>query len=138
MLALKMPGREAKAVPSRGASSGVLAMPLRRLAPPPMVTLAQFMYISRLPMWLNQVQARRAAPDLASEGMVKSKLESPWPGQLPMMLWMTVKDLPWSYDSEIWQLPPPWKAPPVMLMLPLAPGANEATDAPCDDPSRLW
>ena len=47
--------------------------------PPVMETRAQFMYISRLPMLLNQVHARIALPLLASGGIVK---ERPWLTQL--------------------------------------------------------
>jgi hypothetical protein len=39
--------------------------------PPEMATLAQFMYISRLPMLLNHVHASVAAPLLTSWGIVK-------------------------------------------------------------------
>lgn len=38
--------------------------------PAVMVTLAQFMYISRLPIWLNQVQAKTALPAGVSAGTV--------------------------------------------------------------------
>jgi hypothetical protein len=44
----------------------------RFLDPPPMVTAAQFMYISRLPIWLNQVQAKMASPEGVSAGTLKS------------------------------------------------------------------
>src|SRR4051812_22541108 len=43
--------------------------------PPVIETLAQFMYISRLPMLLNHDQARMALPALTSCGTVKVK---PW------------------------------------------------------------
>ena len=43
--------------------------------PPLIPTTAQFMYISRLPTWLNQVQAKRAlAADGAEAGILKSKV----------------------------------------------------------------
>lgn len=77
-LATKRPGRAENAV--AGAS---------RFFPPAMVTDAQFMYISLLPIWLNQVQAKIAAPLLASEGIVTSKLPVGCIGHFPMMLWMT-------------------------------------------------
>ena len=41
--------------------------------PPVIVTGAQFMYISRLPMRLNQVQARVYFPVVIPSGMVKLK-----------------------------------------------------------------
>ena len=64
-LATKRPGREEKAV-SRSAM-------VRFAEAAPMVTDAQFMYISRLPTLLYQVHANKADPVFASEGMVKSK-----------------------------------------------------------------
>lgn len=60
MLATKSFGREAKA------TAGAVPVPA------PTVILAQFMYISRLPILLNQVQPKTAAPSVASEGIVKS------------------------------------------------------------------
>lgn len=39
---------------------------------PEMLTVAQFMYISRLPTLLNQVQAKRASPEGVSLGILKS------------------------------------------------------------------
>jgi hypothetical protein len=57
----------------------------RFLLPDPLtITDAQFMYISRLPMLLNQVHAKRAAPAGASEGTVKGKVPPDDVGQLPM------------------------------------------------------
>src|SRR5436305_13176487 len=41
--------------------------------PPWMLIGAQFMYISRLPILLNQVQTKTAFPPLMSAGMVKSR-----------------------------------------------------------------
>jgi hypothetical protein len=65
-LATKTAGRAEKAV--RFSTSRFFDDPL------PIVTLAQFMYISRLPTSLNQVQANNTSvPAGASEGMVKSK-----------------------------------------------------------------
>lgn len=91
-LATKMEGRDLKAVLlSRAASSSSLS---RLALPPPMVTEAQFMYISRLPTSLNQVQVKRAAPLGASLGTVKSKLELVTPGHPPTTEPMTVKVLP--------------------------------------------
>lgn len=43
------------------------------LPPPVMVTTAQFIYISRLPILLNHVQAKSAAPEGAEGGMAKLK-----------------------------------------------------------------
>lgn len=60
-----MPGRAEKAT----------APASRFFFPPAMVTDAQFIYISRLPILLNHVQPKIAAPFLASEGMVKSKFD---------------------------------------------------------------
>jgi hypothetical protein len=51
-------------------------------APALMVTLAQFMYISRLPTLLNQVQAKTAGPAGVSAGTAKD--QSATSGQLPM------------------------------------------------------
>jgi hypothetical protein len=34
-----------------------------------------------------------------------------------MYEWMTFQVSPLSKDREAWQLPPPWLAPPVMVML---------------------
>jgi hypothetical protein len=53
---------------------------------------AQFMYISRLPMKLNQVQARVAFSALGNSfGMLKVSLASLTGGQLPSKVWMTLK-----------------------------------------------
>lgn len=57
-LAEKTSGLELKAV---------LSVP----EPTPIVTLAQFMYISRLPILLNHVQAKRAGPVGVSLGTLK-------------------------------------------------------------------
>lgn len=103
-----------------------------------MVTAAQFMYISRLPIWLCHVHAMTASPDGVSEGIVKSRFDVPDVGQLPSILWMTVKVLAPSMDRLIWQEPPPWFAPPVTVMLPLAPAANVAVDAPAAVPRTDW
>lgn len=71
-LATNSDGREEKEVPAllpaRSARSARL--PLE----PAMVTDAQFIYISRLPTSLNQVQANMAAPWGASDGTWKLKL----------------------------------------------------------------
>jgi len=56
----------------------------RLLDPAPIVTEAQSMYISRLPILLNQVHPKTAGPEGVSEGTVKSK---DWPelkGHFPM------------------------------------------------------
>lgn len=131
-LAMKMPGLVEYAAARRWKRLRFLE------APPVRVTAAQFMYISRLPIWLNQVQASTASPAGASAGMVKSRFDVPEVGQLPSMLLMTVKVLASSVDRAIWQLPPPWLAPPVMVMLPWAPTANEAVALPAAVPRRLW
>ena len=88
-----------------------------RFLPPVTVMAAQFMYISRLPTLLNQVQAKSISPEGVSSGKVNFQLESPMAGQLPMKEWMTFQVLPLSWESEDWQLPPLWLAWPVMLML---------------------
>lgn len=112
MLAVKTAGREAKAVARLDTSVWRLE------AAPPMVTLAQFMYISvryvskcsyqkeeegefgnlpLLPTSLNQVQANSTSlPAGASVGTVKSKEPPVAVGHSPTMLWMTVKVLPLS------------------------------------------
>jgi hypothetical protein len=80
IFALKISGREEKAT--------VLAL----LAPPPMVIDAQFMYISRLPISLNQVHANNAGPEGASVGMLKFQVGVN--GHPPMKEWMTLKVFP--------------------------------------------
>lgn len=65
MLAVNMSGRALKAAWSRAMRS------LRLLEPPVSVTGAQFMYISRFPTLLNQVQARVALPVGRVVGIVK-------------------------------------------------------------------
>jgi len=69
---------------------------------PVMVTAAQFMYISRLPVLLNHVQEKMASPDFASVGTVKSNVWSPPAGftQPPSIDLMTLNVLPPSYESE--------------------------------------
>lgn len=69
-LAMKIGGRELKAVSAR---ETIISRAWERLLeePPSMVTCAQFMYISRLPILLNQVHASKACPEGASEGIVK-------------------------------------------------------------------
>jgi hypothetical protein len=69
-LAMKIGGRELYAVSAR---ETIISRAWERLLvePPAMVTWAQFMYISRLPILLNQVQASKASPEGASEGIVK-------------------------------------------------------------------
>lgn len=59
-----------------------------------MVTCAQFMYISRLPILLNQVHASRASPLGASEGILKLYFFGR--GQPPMMDLITFQVLPLS------------------------------------------
>ena len=49
-----------------------------------MVTAAQFMYISRFPTRLNQVQAKTASPLIESAGTANEYDDSPLTGQLPM------------------------------------------------------
>jgi hypothetical protein len=58
------------------------------------VILAQFMYISRLPIRLNQDHAKSASPAGESCGMVNCQLE--WRGQLPWKDWITVQEFPLS------------------------------------------
>lgn len=79
---------------------------------PDIVTCAQFMYISRFPRRLNQVQARRAFPLGALLGIVNLYCFDK--GQPPMNDLIALKVLPESYESEIWHDPPPWVAPPAI------------------------
>jgi hypothetical protein len=69
-LAMKIGGRELNAVSAR---ETIISRAWERLLeePPSMVTCAQFIYISRLPILLNHVQASKAWPEGASEGTVK-------------------------------------------------------------------
>lgn len=81
-----MSGRDEKA--TDGASCVLL--------PAATVIEAQFMYISRFPILLYHVQAKRASPAGASLGTVKS---NDWPlvrGQLPMKEVITLKVAPLS------------------------------------------
>lgn len=81
--------------------SGRLLRAEARLAEEPVIlTAAQFMYISRLPVLLNHVQAKIASPAGVSLGTVKSKDPPDWRGQLPMYEWMTFQVLPLSKESE--------------------------------------
>ena len=70
MFALNMAGKDAE---SRAESSGMakvsLASTSRFLDPPLTFTDAQFMYISRLPILLNQVQAKVYGPGAIPSGM---------------------------------------------------------------------
>ena len=72
MFALNMAGKDAE---SRSDSSGMAKVSLRLasrfLDPPLTLTDAQFMYISRLPILLNQVQARVYGPGVIPSGMEK-------------------------------------------------------------------
>ena len=69
MFALNMPGKDA----ARSESSATPRVSLRERAlfldPPLTLIEAQFMYISRLPILLNQVQAKVYAPGLMPSGM---------------------------------------------------------------------
>lgn len=75
----------------------------RVLDPPEMSTRAQFMYISLLPILLNQVHAKVYVPGAIPLGMVKGNLSgasafgfsgrlpaTPLAGQPPSMEWMTI------------------------------------------------
>lgn len=62
MFAVNMSGKASKAAVSRSMSCVTLPSSLRLEEDPDRVTGAQFMYISRLPILLNQVQARVASP----------------------------------------------------------------------------
>ena len=82
MLALNSSGRELNGVEARFVVSSRFELP-----PPPMVTLAQFMYISLLPTSLNQVQANSTSlPSGASDGTVKSQVPPVEVGQEPTQL----------------------------------------------------
>jgi hypothetical protein len=81
---------------------------------------AQFMYISRLPMKLNQVQARVAFSALGNSfGTLKVSLASFVGGQLPSKVWMTLNTDSFvgcaSKVMDNWQVPPPWIALPRRL-----------------------
>ena len=71
MFALNMPGKDAVA---RSESSGIRRVSLRVSAlfldPPLTLIDAQFMYISRLPILLNQVQAKVYGPGVIPSGTV--------------------------------------------------------------------
>ena len=81
--------------------SGKLLKTDMSLAPPVTVMGAQFMYISRLPILLNQVHARLYSPLAMPLGMENSKVAAPPPlgspdrlpvefeGQPETMLWIT-------------------------------------------------
>ena len=154
MLATNMAGKEGA---SRPASSGMAAksVSLRgtssRLLEPPPVTLmeAQFMYISRLPTLLNQVQARVYAPGLMPAGMAKLYVSgsgaeaelsapmlpaTPLAGQPPSMEWMTIQVellvAGLSVVSETWHDPPPWTDSPRKESFWGAPMAMSVTVAP--------
>lgn len=74
---------------------------LRPLPPlPEMVTTAQFMYISRLPISLNQLQAKMASPALASAGTVKGNVPPLRVGHEPMNDFMTFQVFPPSSDRD--------------------------------------
>jgi hypothetical protein len=47
-----------------------------------------------------------------------------------MYEWITVNDLPWSYERAAWQDPPPCVAPPMTVKLTEAPCAQVTTEAP--------
>jgi hypothetical protein len=106
VLATRMPGRALNATarfstPSSSSSSRLaVALDVDEVPLPPIVTDAQFMYISRLPTLLNHVQAKSAEPVVTSEGIVKSQLDVPVGGQPPTYDWMTVKVFPLSNESE--------------------------------------
>jgi hypothetical protein len=102
------------------------------------VMAAQFMYISRLPILLNQVQAKIALPPGVSTGRANLKLAEGEVGQLPIQDWMTIQVLPRSKESEAWQLPPPWSAPPSIVMLYELPAVQVAVGAPAAVPKRVW
>lgn len=68
ILAVNISGKALKAAVSRTWSSSSLRLEVELV----MVTGAQFMYISRLPTLLNQVQASVALPAGTESGMVKA------------------------------------------------------------------
>lgn len=102
----------------------------RRVLPPPETEIgAQFMYISRLPIWLNHVQASVYSPGAIPCGILywncvallplglSGRLPSAFAGQPPSILWITIHLESFvglaSFVSEIWQEPPPWTALPL-------------------------
>ena len=104
---------------SRLVKPGVSASASRFLDPPSTVMGAQFMYISRLPIRLNQVQARVYFPGEMPSGMAKSKTVSEFPERFPSVLaghppskdLMTIQleslEGSISVVRLIWQEPPP-------------------------------
>lgn len=111
MFALRISGRELKKV----------LLP----AEPVIFTGAHLIYISRLPILLNQVHATTASPAGRSDGTLNGRVclpeESKLPvvepaGQFPWKDLMTLKTEALvgglSYVIEIWQDPPPWIAEP--------------------------
>jgi hypothetical protein len=87
-LAMKIGGKSFKA--DRGTRLWDRSRGCSRFEDPSlMVTWAQFMYISRLPILLNHVHVKRAFPEGASLGIWK--LYSFWIGQSPSMERMTRK-----------------------------------------------
>jgi hypothetical protein len=87
-LAMKSRGKSSKA--DRGTRLGDRSRGCSRFEDPSlMVTWAQFMYISRLPILLNHVHVKRAFPEGASLGIWK--LYFFWIGQSPSMERMTRK-----------------------------------------------
>ena len=100
------------------AISGSWSNPLPE--PPETLMGAQFMYISRLPTLLNQVQAMVSWPSGSASGTLNPYvprgplLPEPVVGQPPSIEWMTFhfESLVGfeSLETEIWQDPPPWVA----------------------------
>lgn len=141
MFATNMSGKFARLRSDRAASFRDWTA---RLDFPPagMVTGAQFMYISLLPMRLNQVHAIVYSPGATPSGILKVYLLALLPlgsgvrlpavallGQPPTMEWMT-KNLELlvgalSEEREIWHDPPPWTAEPLNARVCIEPMGHE-------------
>ena len=134
ILATNMSGYVARLISERAAAlrfSTARFLVLVLLLPPVTVMGAQFMYISRLPMRLNQVHAMVYSPGVTPSGTVKVYLLALVPsglggrlpplvvllGQPPTMEWTTKKCESLvgvlSVVRDTWQEPPPWTAEPL-------------------------
>jgi hypothetical protein len=130
MFATNISGRELKKAWSRSMSWVILRASISCSSllledPDVMVIGAQFMYISRLPILLNQVHAMTAVPVGRSVGTVKGNESgftraalsapllpaTPLIGHPPSIEWMTFHVLlavgALSYEMDTWHEPPP-------------------------------
>jgi len=106
-----------------------------RLPEPPVIEIgAQFIYISRFPTLLNQVQATTPVPVGKDEGIVNGYVSgitavallpvlpvTPFWGHPPSIEWITFHTLSFvgfrSYVTDTWHEPPPWTAVPMNARL---------------------